>query len=158
MRWQKHHYKWLSFGISLLLFIGFVSLLVKGPLLSLLTDKKSKMKPRQALIQNEQEESFQMLIKGRLAEVQECYNSQLRRGLHKSGNLVVRWTVDSQGLASNFEEELNELESTELYDCTTTAILSWPFPKNRPIHIRYTFKMRELEKEKIIREVSSLEE
>jgi hypothetical protein len=113
-------------------------------------------KPKQT--QNETDESMQMVIKGRLAEVQECYNTQLKRGFTQTGKLVVKWFVDSHGQSSDFEEEVNELGSTELFDCTTTAIQAWSFPKNQATQIRYTFHMKVLEREKVIeREYSSIE-
>lgn len=101
------------------------------------------------------DEGFLMTVRGRLAEVQKCYDAQLKQGLRKSGSLVVKWAVDAQGRASDFQEEVNELDSTELYDCTVVAIGSWPFPKQRPTYIRYTFKMKALDKEKVLREISS---
>lgn len=147
-------FKWLSLGISLIVFMGLVTLLSRN------SSKAPEMPPKKEtkVTQDETQDPFQMVIKGRLAEVQDCYNTLLKRGLKKEGKLVVKWMVDSHGASSQFEEELNEMDSTELFDCTASAIQNWPFPKNRPIQIRYTFKMRAIEKERIIREISSLDE
>lgn len=148
--------KVLSLAVSVLLFGGVVALLESRILFKDFDRKPASTKP--TLRELTDDEAFKMVIKGKLAEVQRCYDRQLRQGLKKSGNLIVKWYVDSNGVSGEFEEEENELGSVELFDCTTTAISSWEFPKNRPIQIRYTFKMRALEKEKIIRQISTLEE
>jgi len=154
---NQKHLQWASYVISAVLVGVLVTLLMSGRGARWFQQAELSPKPVPLPAQNETQDPFQMVIKGKLVEVQECYNSQLKRGLNKSGKLVVRWSVDASGASSDFQEELNELDSVELYDCTTTAITSWPFPKNRPIQIRYTFKMRALEKEKLIREISSLD-
>lgn len=144
-------------GIS----VGF---LAKDSIQRIIAERNPPKIEKKMVVQRETNpETFLMTIQGKLADVQKCYDAQLERGLKKSGQLVIRWNVDKLGKSSQFEEEVNELGSSELYDCTTVAIQSWNFPKNHPIAIRYTFKMKEIvakeiEKEKIIREVSRAQE
>lgn len=85
-----------------------------------------------------------MVVKGKLGEIQKCYDLQLDKGLNKSGRLVVQWFVDAHGFSSNFSESLNELSSVELYDCAVKAIENWKFPKNKPTYIRHTFNLKEM--------------
>lgn len=157
MKGQKY-IKWVSLFVSGALFAFLVVILQKQFLPHLFEKEKAKPNSPQVSAELEGDEAFKMIIKGKLAEIQKCYNSELKRGAKKSGKLIIRWTVDANGLSNDFKEETNELESSELYDCATTAIQAWSFPKNRPIHIRYTFNMKALEKERVIREVSSLDE
>lgn len=153
---NKRKIFWITFNFSVAVATGYAGVQNSEKIKSFLSRKPAGSEIRSAAKAELKKESFQMLIQGKLAQVQECYNAQLRQGLRKEGRLVVKWAVDAQGRSSQFSEEVNELESTELYDCTTMAIESWAFPKNHPTFIRYTFKMRALQPEKIIREVSDL--
>lgn len=147
---------WLTFSFSVAVGTGYVGVKHADRIRAMVLREPAQEK-LSAIAKGElKKESFQMLIQGKLAEVQECYNAQLRQGLRREGKLVIKWAVDAKGQSSQFTEELNELNSTELYDCTTTAIESWNFPKNHPTFIRYTFKMRALPQQKIIHEVSDL--
>lgn len=143
----------MSICISVLLIGGLIGFLETEAIQKLF----AKQKPGRGMIttttqiENAQE-PFLMVVRGRLTEIQDCYNAQLKQGLKKSGVLVVKWAVDAKGKAGDFLQELNELDSPELYSCTTAAIERWPFPQRRPLFIRYTFKMRALE---TIRTVSS---
>ena len=149
--------KYLAVGVSIPLVLLLTHLLQKG-----FSDFSKMEQASTGVIQKKtmtesMEDPMRMLVHGKLAEVQTCYNNQLKLGLRATGNLVIKWAVDSKGQASEFEEELNELGSAELYDCTTTAIQSWQFPKQRPTYIRYTFKMKMFESETERREISSVE-
>ncbi len=154
--------KWVSIGSSVILVAIVVGLWQKGHLHSWMKPGKTEeaSKKPTAQIENSDDSAYQMVIKGRLAEVQACYNQELKKGVSKAGKLVVQWTVNPEGKAEDFKEELNELESSELYDCTTQAIANWPFPKDQVFQIRYTFKMREIEKPKMAaaREVAGKKE
>lgn len=154
---QQSWIKWLTVGGFAALVIAVVGILQFDHLSKMFGDEKSEIVKTPATAQTEtaDDSAYQMVIKGRMSEVQACYNSLLEKGLSKSGKLVVKWTVTPEGKASDFSEELNELDSTELYDCTTTAISNWPFPKKQTFMIRYTFKMREIEKAKQERQVAN---
>ena len=147
---------WVTFNFSVMVATGYAGVLHSEKIKSFFERKPAGQEIRKIAKTELKKESFQMLIQGKLAQVQECYNAQLRQGLRREGKLVIKWAVDALGKSSQFTEEMNELDSAELYDCTTMAIESWAFPKNNPTLIRYTFKMRALDQEKIIREVSDL--
>jgi len=151
------HSQKITIGSCLLLLAILVGVLNKDAVTALFAAAPAVEAPSPVVPQIEtgDDSAYQIVIRGRLKEVQACYNELLKKGLKKSGKLVVKWTVNPQGQSSEFIEELNELGSTELYDCTTTAIAAWPFPKNKSFMIRYTFKMRELEKPKTEREVAN---
>ncbi|MGZ5278519.1 MAG: AgmX/PglI C-terminal domain-containing protein [Pseudobdellovibrionaceae bacterium] len=147
-----------SIGASLVLVAMLIGILNKDAITGLIAATPPAVEvppPVMPQIETGDDSAYQMVIRGRLAQVQTCYNDLLKKGLKKSGKLVVKWTVNPEGQSSDFIEELNELGSSELYDCTTTAIAAWPFPKNKSLMIRYTFKMRELEKPKAEREVAN---
>jgi hypothetical protein len=154
---QVQKIKWVTIVGSIILVIVLVGILKKERLLSFFQPAKPAESKKRETSRTEtvSEADYQMVIRGRLAEVQACYNEQLKKGLHKAGKLVVKWSVTPEGLAQDFVEELNELESAELYDCAITAISKWPFPKNQTFMIRYTFKMKELEKPAAQREVAN---
>jgi hypothetical protein len=145
----------LSICISVVLILGFIGFLKTAKIRNLLAQQKASQSMISTTTQPENaQEPFLMVVRGRLAEIQECYNAQLRQGLNKSGVLVVKWAVDAKGKAGDFLEEANELQSPELYQCATAAIESWPFPKRRPLFIRYTFKMREFERDEEFDKIS----
>lgn len=136
---------WKLFDASAVLVVGVAGFWGKDFLRELFEEKRPEKTHKTRTPQVETpKDAISILIKGRLAEVQRCYNEQLRQGNRKSGVLIVKWFVNSFGEASDFLEEQNDLNSTEFFDCTVTAIRSWPFPKNRATYIRYTFRLREL--------------
>lgn len=156
---QRQHLQWGLIALGMMIVGISVGFFAKDAIQKIIAEKTPPKAEKKQASQNEpREESFLMTIQGKLAEVQKCYDTQLERGLKTSGHLVIRWSVDKLGKSSQFQEELNELGSAELYDCTTMAIQSWKFPKNHPLAIRYTFKMKTIEKEKVIREISRSQE
>ncbi len=157
---QGKQIKWVMVVGSLVLVTVLVGILKKDHLHAWLHPAKpvEAVKTRTSQTETISDSEYQMVIRGRMAEVQACYNEQLKKGHHKAGKLIVKWTVTPEGTAQDFSEELNELESTELFDCATTAISKWPFPKNQTFMIRYTFKMKELEKTPAQRAVANTKE
>jgi hypothetical protein len=143
--------------VSLVFVALFVGILKRHAIHRLWSPPKPVAAKPAEVAQNEtlDESAYQMVIKGRLAQVQACYNAELKKGLNKEGNLVVKWVVTPDGKASEFTEEKNDLGSSELYDCTISAIAAWPFPKNETFMIRYTFKMHDLKKQKRERDVAT---
>ncbi len=148
---QQSRGKWLMIGGSVAIVAILVGILQMDKVGGWFRKEKPAevAAPKTAQAENNDESAYQMVIKGRLKEVQACYNAELKKGLSiRAGKLVVKWTVGPEGKSSDFSEEINEMNSSELYECATRAISAWPFPKNKTFMIRYTFKMREIEKTK----------
>jgi hypothetical protein len=158
---QESRGKWLMIGGSVTVVAILVGILKSGHVQTWLKSQKPEEVPVPKTAQTEtvDESAYQMVIKGRLKEVQACYNAELKKGLEiRAGKLVVKWTVTPEGKAGDFLEEQNEMNSSSLYECATKAIAAWPFPKNQTFMVRYTFKMRELEKPVLARKAASTRE
>jgi hypothetical protein len=93
-----------------------------------------------------QEDKIRNIIKKNLKDIQDCYNQRLDDGLDKNGKLKISWDINEIGIASNFMESDNELNDTELYDCSSHAISKWRFPEGIYFKINYTFKLKQKEK------------
>ncbi|MES2768316.1 MAG: AgmX/PglI C-terminal domain-containing protein [Bdellovibrionota bacterium] len=93
-----------------------------------------------------QEDKIRNIIKKNLKDIQDCYNQRLEDGLDKNGKLKISWDINEIGIASNFNESDNELNDTELYDCSSHAISKWRFPEGIYFKINYTFKLKQKEK------------
>lgn len=100
-----------------------------------------------------QEDKIRSVIKKNLKDIQDCYNQRLRDGLERNGNLKISWDINEIGIASNFIETDNQLNDTELYDCSSHAISKWRFPEGIYFKINYTFKLKKKEN----RETASVE-
>lgn len=92
-----------------------------------------------------QEDKIRSIIKRNLKDIQDCYNQRLEDGLDKNGKLKISWDINEIGIASNFMESDNELNDTELYDCSSHAISKWRFPEGIYFKINYTFKLKQKE-------------
>lgn len=92
-----------------------------------------------------QEDKIRKIIKQNLKDIQDCYNQRLEDGLEKNGNLKISWDINEVGIASNFIEADNQLNDTELYDCSSHAISKWRFPEGIYFKINYTFKLKKKE-------------
>jgi hypothetical protein len=153
--------KWLMIGGSIAVVGILVGILKTGQLKEWLGAEKHKEvpAPKTAQIETVDESAYQLVIQGRLKEVQACYNAELKKGLEiRAGKLIVKWTVSPEGKAGDFLEERNEMNSSSLYECATKAISAWPFPKNQTFMVRYTFKMREIEKSVAVRKTAATRE
>ncbi|MGE0763904.1 MAG: AgmX/PglI C-terminal domain-containing protein [Bdellovibrionales bacterium] len=153
---SKKPFKMVPVGILVISVTGFAAFLTKDSLHGWIMAKMQPKTKVTFLAENNQP-SFQALVRGRTAEIQSCYNAQLKKGLNKSGKLVIKWLVSSEGRADDFVEEQNELGSPELYECARSAIQSWSFPKNRPTYIRHTFKMRNTTPDNVARAATEVE-
>jgi hypothetical protein len=93
-----------------------------------------------------QQDKIRNIIKKNLKDIQDCYNQRLEDGLEKNGKLKISWEINEIGIASNFIESDNELNDTELYDCSSHAISKWRFPEGIYFKINYTFNLKQKEK------------
>lgn len=103
-----------------------------------------------------QEEKIRSVIKQNLNDIQDCYNQRLQEGLERNGNLKISWDINEVGIASNFVETENDLNDTELYDCSSHAISRWRFPEGIYFKINYKFKLKQ--KETSARKTASAED
>jgi flavin-dependent dehydrogenase len=141
---KKMSLDWIKIGSFLLAVTLMTIFLLKEQLTLPHYLHKPDTFPKKTVSHIETDDSVaSMVIKGKLGEIQKCYDAQLERGLNKSGKLVLQWYVNADGFASNFTEQLNELGSAELYNCSIQAIEHWNFPKQRPTYIRHTFNLKE---------------
>jgi len=90
-----------------------------------------------------QEQKIRNVIKKNLKDIQECYNQRLEDGLNRNGKLKISWDINEIGITSNFLESDNELNDTELYDCSSHAISKWRFPEGIYFKINYTFNLKQ---------------
>jgi hypothetical protein len=89
-----------------------------------------------------QEDKIKRVIKDNLKDIEDCYNQRIRDGLDRNGNLKISWDINEVGIALNFIETDNQLNDTELYDCSSHAISRWRFPEGIYFKINYTFKLK----------------
>lgn len=94
-----------------------------------------------------QEDQIRSIVKKNIKDIQECYNQRIHDGLDKNGKLKISWDINEIGIASNFNEESNELNDTELFDCSSHAISKWRFPEGIYFKINYTFKLKQKERQ-----------
>jgi hypothetical protein len=83
------------------------------------------------------------LIKENLQDIEDCYNDRLEHGLNKDGDLKISWDINNRGETSHFQEMKNDLDDSELYDCSAEAISQWDFPKGQPFAVHYTFHLKQ---------------
>lgn len=86
---------------------------------------------------------IKMLIKRHLQDIMDCYNGRIEHGLEKEGDLKIAWEINNQGEALHFQEMGNDLEDSELYDCSAEAISQWNFPVGQPFFVHYTFHLKQ---------------
>jgi hypothetical protein len=86
---------------------------------------------------------IKLMIKRHLQDIMDCYNGRIEHGLNKEGDLKIAWEIDDQGGASHFQEMANDLEDSELYDCSAEAISQWNFPMGQPFFVHYTFHLKQ---------------
>lgn|GEM_PF-2736395 len=86
------------------------------------------------------------LIKKNLNDIMDCYNERLQHGLNREGDLKIAWEINSQGVPSHFAEMGNDLDDSELYDCSAEAISQWDFPAGQPFFVHYTFHLKQKSK------------
>lgn len=101
---------------------------------------------------------IKLMIKKNLRDIMNCYNERLQHGLGKEGDLKISWEIDGKGAASNFKEMGNDLEDSELYDCSAEAISQWSFPKGQPFFVHYTFHLKQKSRPDSSRDVASSDE
>jgi hypothetical protein len=94
-----------------------------------------------------QEDQIREVVKKNIKDIEECYNQRIDDGLQKNGKLKIAWDVNEVGIASHFAEEDNELNDTELFDCSSHAISRWRFPEGIYFKINYTFKLKQKERQ-----------
>lgn len=98
---------------------------------------------------------IKLMIKRHLQDIMNCYNGRIEHGLTKEGDLKIAWEIDDQGVAANFQEMGNDLEDSELYDCSAQAISQWDFPVGQPFFVHYTFHLKQKAKPAAERDVAS---
>lgn len=94
-----------------------------------------------------QEDQIRNIVKKNVKDIEECYNQRIDDGLDKNGKLKISWDINEVGIASNFNEVDNELNDTELFDCSSHAISQWRFPEGIYFKINYTFKLKQKERQ-----------
>lgn len=94
-----------------------------------------------------QEDLIRNVVKGNLKDIQDCYNQRIDDGLDRNGKLKISWDINEIGIASHFTEENNELNDTELFDCSSHAISKWRFPEGKFFKINYTFKLKQKDRQ-----------
>lgn len=104
-----------------------------------------------------QEEKIRKIIKKNLKDIEACYNERLKDGLTRNGKLKISWDINEIGIPSNFYESDNQLNDTELYDCSSHAISKWKFPEGIYFKINYTFNLKQKDSEKVDREIATNE-
>lgn len=93
-----------------------------------------------------QEDQIKIIIKRNLKDIQKCYEQRLEEGLERNGKLKISWNISENGVPSNFMEENNQLNDTELFDCSSKSISKWKFPNGIPFQINYTFNLKQKER------------
>jgi hypothetical protein len=83
------------------------------------------------------------LIKKNLNDIMDCYNERLEHGLEGEGDLQISWEINGRGQAAHFAEIKNELQDSELYDCSAEAISQWKFPVGHAFVVHYTFHLKQ---------------
>lgn len=67
-------------------------------------------------------------LRARMGAIQGCYEKELKRNPTLKGKVVVRFTITSQGRASDIEIEENTLGNDAVPSCIKTVIRGWVFP------------------------------
>jgi len=67
-------------------------------------------------------------LRARMSAIQSCYEKELKRNPSLKGKVVVRFTITSQGRASDIEIEENTLGNDAVPSCIKTVIRGWVFP------------------------------
>ncbi len=93
-----------------------------------------------------QKDQIREIIKANLGDIQNCYNQRIGEGLDRIGELKIAWDINEIGLSSDFIEVKNELNDTELFDCSSHAISRWKFPEGIYFKINYTFHLKQKER------------
>lgn len=101
---------------------------------------------------------IKILIKKNLRDIMDCYNERLHHGLKGEGDLKISWEINGKGEASHFAEMGNDLEDSELYDCSAEAISQWDFPAGRPFFVHYTFHLKQKNQPNSGRDIASSDE
>lgn len=94
-----------------------------------------------------QEDQIRAVVKRNIKDIEDCYNQRLQDGLARNGKLKISWDINEVGIASHFNEENNELNDTELFDCSSHAISRWRFPEGIYFKINYTFKLKQKDRQ-----------
>ena len=72
-----------------------------------------------------------------------CVSEQKKRNPGLSGKLVMRWTIQTNGMTKGVSVRSEEFKSTYMASCISGLIKGWTFPKHRvqgdPIDFPFTF-------------------
>lgn len=92
-------------------------------------------------------EGVRRTLRGHIPEVRLCYEAVLERDPKIEGKLLLRWTIDSQGKATDISpvKESSTLQDERLITCITDALATWQFekpPEETTANITYPFYFR----------------
>jgi hypothetical protein len=74
-------------------------------------------------------ELIRAVIKEHAAQIRFCYEEQLTVNPKLAGKVVIRWTIDADGNASNASVDNTTLGDDKVQQCMMARIVSWQFPK-----------------------------
>lgn len=86
-------------------------------------------------------EALASYVRTRKSAIQGCYERELKRSPTLKGKVVVRFTIGTNGRASDIEIEENTLGSEAVASCIKTVIRGWNFPFKPPseVPVAYPF-------------------
>jgi hypothetical protein len=76
-------------------------------------------------------ELIRAVIREHAAQIRFCYEEQLAVNPKLAGKVVIRWTIDADGNASNASVDAGgtSLSDDKVHQCMMARIVSWQFPK-----------------------------
>ncbi len=86
-------------------------------------------------------EKLTSFVRARKGAIQQCYERELKRNQTLRGKIVVRFTITTQGRASEIDIEENTLNNEAVSSCIKTVIRGWVFPFKPPseVPVAYPF-------------------